>query len=101
MYNRFDGFSGMHIIHSFSNILDVEELFDLCWALVGPDTNIREVIIQKKKSCEFLQLWSCPPPLKVVKPQFFFTPWPQENHFVQNKKNSPLKTKKKILKIQY
>ena len=47
----------------------------------------------EKKNCEFSQLWSWPPPLKVVKPQFFFTPWP-ENHYVLNKKISPLKTQK-------
>ena len=55
---------------------------------------IREGFIRKKKkSCEFSQLWSWPPPLKVVKTPiiFFLTPWPKK-HFVQIKKNSPLKT---------
>ena len=34
---------------------------------------VREGIIRKKKSCEFSQLQSCPPPpLKVVKTQIFF-----------------------------
>ena len=58
-------------------------------------------IHSKKKSCELSQLWSWPPtPRKLWNLNFFFTPWP-ENHYMQNKKNSPLKTQKNFEKSQY
>ena len=58
-------------------------------------------ILIKKKSCETSQLWSWPsPPPKSCETSFFLflTPWP-ENHYVQNKKISPLKTQKTFKKV--
>ena len=54
-----------------------------------------------KKSCEISQLWTwpLPPPLKVVKSQFFFTPWP-ENH-CKIRKILTWKPKKNFEKSQY
>ena len=46
----------------------------------------------EKKVVNFHNFGPDPPPLKVVKtPIFFLTPW-SKKHFVQIKKNSPLKT---------
>ena len=54
---------------------------------------IREVIIQKKKVVNFHNFGPDPPPPKSCETSIFifFTSWP-ENHYVQNRKNSPLKT---------
>ena len=48
---------------------------------------------EKKKSCEFSQLWSWPPPLKVVKTPIFFYSMTQKNIMCKLRKILPWKPK--------